>query len=396
VSEGLPLEGVKILDLFWVLAGPTATRMLADYGATVVRVETGRRPDTLRVSPPWQFSQPHPEGAAGFQSANANKLGLSLDLASEDGRAVFLDAVAWADVVTESFAPGVMAGLGLDYAELREHKPDLVMLSSCIMGQSGPWRDYSGFGRLAVSISGFQKLGSWPDRPPSGPFGAYTDAIASRYNAIAILAALEHRERTGEGQYIDLSQTEASLHFLAPAYLDWTLGGRQSMPCGNEHETHRPHGIYPAQGDDRWIALAVRDQAEWGALCELMGRPDLVERRDDAEATYRAVETWTSSRRAEDLEAELQAAGIPSHAVLDTPALYADPQLEHRGHYIEIEHEMYQTSTVESSRLLLSRTPARRPERALTVGRDNGFVLRELLGYSGEKIDALRRSGALE
>ncbi|GAG49278.1 unnamed protein product, partial [marine sediment metagenome] len=203
-SAGLPLAGVKILDLFWVLAGPTATRLLADYGASVVRIESMRHLDTLRVSPPWQFTAPHPEGAAGFQSANANKLGITVDLASEEGRGIVLDLVRWADVVAESFAPGVMESHGLGWETLRQLEPSLIMISSCIMGQTGPWRDFAGFGRLAVSVSGFQKLASWPGRPPSGPFGAYTDAIASRYNAAAILAALEHRQRTGEGQYIDL------------------------------------------------------------------------------------------------------------------------------------------------------------------------------------------------
>jgi crotonobetainyl-CoA:carnitine CoA-transferase CaiB-like acyl-CoA transferase len=395
-SSELPLAGIKILDLFWVLAGPTATRTLADYGATVVRVESRSRPDTLRVSPPWQFGQPHPEGAAGFQSANANKLGLSLDLQSDGGRAVFLDAVRWADVVTESFAPGVMAGLELDYEQLRAIKPDLIMLSSCIMGQTGPWRDYSGFGRLAVSIAGFQRLGSWPDRPPAGPFGAYTDAIASRYNAVSILAALDHRARTGEGQYIDLSQTEASLHFLAPAYLDWTLCGRVEEPCGNRHLRHRPHGVYPTRGEDRWIALAVRSDEEWTALCALMDREDLVGERDAFDRVEQALASWTSEQHAEAVEASLQGAGIPAHAVLDTPGLYVDAQLQHRGHFLEIEHEIYQTTTVESSRLILSRTPARLPKRALSLGRDNAYVLRELLGYSEERIEALAASGALE
>lgn len=395
-AGALPLEGVKVLDLFWVLAGPTATRSLADYGATVVRLETKSRPDTLRVSPPWQFSQPHPEGSAGFQSANANKLGLTLDLRSEAGREVFADALRWADVVTESFAPGVMAGLGLDYPRLRAIKPDIIMISSSIMGQTGPWKDYSGFGRLAVSIAGFQQLGSWPDRPPAGPFGAYTDAIASRYNAVSILAALEHRARTGEGQYIDLSQTEASLHFLAPAYLDWTLCGRPSVSRGNDHDRYHPHGVYPVLGEDAWIALAIRDDDEWRDLCQMMERADLLERRAERDLVEAALIAWSREQTAEVLEARLQAAGIPAHAVVDTPGLYADLQLQHRGHFIEIDHEMYQTTTVESSRLLLSRTPARVPERALSLGRDTDYVLRELLDYPEERIAALREAGALD
>jgi crotonobetainyl-CoA:carnitine CoA-transferase CaiB-like acyl-CoA transferase len=391
----LPLAGVKILDLFWVIAGPTATRLLADYGATVVRVESTRHLDTLRVSPPWQFSQPHPEGAAGFQSANANKLGVTIDLASEEGRGIAFDLVRWADVVTESFAPGVMESRGLGWERLREIKPDLIMLSSCIMGQSGPWRDFAGFGRLAVSLSGFQQLASWPDRPPSGPFGAYTDCIASRYIALAILAALEYRNRTGEGQMIDLSQTEAALHFLAPAFLDWTVNGHAQGAAGNDDGELFPHGMFPAAGEDRWVAVVVRNEDDWRALCDVIGRHDLLGRRDARAEVDAAIAAWTREREAAEVEAALQAVGVPAHSALDTPGLFADRQLHHRGHFIEIEHDIYSTTSVESSRLHLSRTPARKPERALSLGRDNRYVLETMLGYSRERIAELAARGVL-
>ena len=143
--------------------------MLADYGATVVHVETTKHPDTLRLIPPYRFNNPHPQGAGGFQSANANKLDLSLDLSSEAGREIVLELVKWCDVVTESFAPGVMTSLGFDYESLRKIKPDLIMISSCLMGQTGPWKDFAGFGNLAASVTGFQGLAQWPDAPPAGP-----------------------------------------------------------------------------------------------------------------------------------------------------------------------------------------------------------------------------------
>ncbi len=391
----LPLSGVKILDLFWVIAGPTATRTLADYGATVVRVESMRHIDTLRTTPPHQFSEPHPEGAIGFQSANANKLGITVDLASDEGRQIIFDLLSWADVVTESFAPGVMESLGLGWEELRKRKPDLIMISSCVMGQTGPWRDYAGFGRLAVSVIGFQLQASWPDRPPSGPFGAYTDAIASRYNAAAILAALEHRRRTSEGQHIDLSQAEASLHFLAPAFLDWTVNAHVQEPCGNTDGELFPHGMFPATGEDRWVAIAVRDDADWRALCDVIGRPDLLERRHARGDIEAEIAKWTSEREASAIEAALQARGVPAHVALDTPGLFTDPQIQHREHFIEIEHDIYPTTTVENSRLCLSRTPARRPERALSFGRDNRYVLETMLGYSPERIAELAANGVL-
>jgi crotonobetainyl-CoA:carnitine CoA-transferase CaiB-like acyl-CoA transferase len=391
----LPLAGIKILDLFWVIAGPVATRMLADYGATVIRVESSGHPDTLRVSPPWQYGQPHPEGAAGFQSANANKLGLSLDFSSEQGREILRDLVRWADVVTESFAPGVMAAHGLDWEKLRRIRPDLIMLSSCLMGQTGPWRDFAGFGRLAVSLSGFQRLGSWPDRPPSGPFGAYTDAIAARYNALSILAALEYRDRSGEGQYIDLSQVEASLHFLAPAILDWTRNGRVQGAVGNDDDDCSPHGMFPTVGEDRWVAIAVREDAEFRALCDLLERPDLLSRRGMRDEVDAALASWTRERDGRKVEEALQARGIAAHRALDTPGLFTDPQLRHRNHFLEIGHEIYPSTTIEGSRLSLSDSPARVPGRALSLGRDNRYILESLLDYSAERIEDLESRGVL-
>ena len=180
------------------------------------------------------------------------------------------------DVVTESFAPGVIERYGLGWETLREVKPDLVMISSCLLGQSGPWRDLTGFGNLAAAITGFQQLACWPGGPPAGPYAAYTDFIGVRYNALAILAALEYRDRTGLGQYIDMAQGEAALHFLAPAFLDYAAHGRVPPPSGNADRELHPHGIFPCAGEDAWVAIAVRDERDWRALCAAIGREDLL------------------------------------------------------------------------------------------------------------------------
>jgi len=394
-ESALPLAGVKILDLFWVIAGPAATRTLADYGATVVHVESSKHLDTLRVSPPWQFAQPHPEGGAGFQSANANKLGMTIDLSTEEGRAIVLDLARWADVVTESFAPGVMEARGLGYEQLRAVNPEVIMISSCIMGQTGPWRGFTGFGRLAASLAGFQPLASWPGMPPAGPFGAYTDAIASRYNALSILAALEYRARTGRGQYIDQSQTEAALHFIAPAFLDWTVNAHVTEATGNSDPGFSPHGMFPTAGKDRWIAIAIETEEEWRQLCAAMNRPDLSEQRANTETVDTAIKAWTTERQASDIEAQLQALGLRAHEALDTPGLYKDAQLQHRGHFIEIPHDIYQTTTIESSRLTLSHSKPQVPKGNLTLGRDNEKVLSEFLSYPEEKIEDLITRGIL-
>jgi benzylsuccinate CoA-transferase BbsF subunit len=337
-------------------------------------------------------------------STNAGKLCLTLDLGRDDARDVVRDLVRWADVVTESFSPGVMASLGLDYESLRAIKPDLIMISSCLMGQSGPMRDYAGFGQLSAAMAGFHDLTGWPDRPPAGPFGAYTDYVAVRYNTIAILAALDHRERTGEGQYIDMSQTEAALHFLGPALLDYTVNGRVRHAEGNADLTMCPHGVYAAAGDDRWVAVAVRDARDWSALCAAIDRADLAAEADLATSEGRrarqseldgAIEEWTRARDAFESETILQARGVPASAVMDMEDLHADPQLALRGHFVEIPHPTQGTTTVEASRFTLSRTPARLPDHAPTLGVDNERVLGDLLGYDAPRIEALQESGAL-
>jgi crotonobetainyl-CoA:carnitine CoA-transferase CaiB-like acyl-CoA transferase len=394
-SAAAPLEGVKVLDLFWVLAGPGSTRMLADYGATVVRVESATHLDTLRVIPPYHYSNPHPECSGAFQSANGNKLGISLDFSSAESREIVLDLVRWADVVTESFAPGVVDGYGLGYDALREIKPDLIMISSCLMGQTGPWRTFTGFGNLAATVTGFQQLASWPGSPPSGPYGAYTDFIAVRYNALAILAALEHRERTGEGQYIDHSQAESALHFMAPALLDYTVNGRVWGAAGNEDGDLFPHGMFEAAGDDRWVAIVVRSDAEWTALCEVIGRADLCERRDERAVVEDAISDWTRSRAPAEIEVALQARGVPVHEALDTLGLFEDPQIQQRGHFLTCEHSIFPTTTIEGTRLSLSRSPAKQPEHALSLGRDTRHVLETILGYAPARIDELLERDAL-
>src|SRR5262249_13441256 len=232
------------------------------YGATVVRVESTRRFDATRTVGPFHNGQPGAESSGLFFNMNAGKRMLTLDLSQEAGRAVVLDLVRWADVVTEAFSPKAMRAWGLDYESLRAVKPDLIMLSTCLMGQTGPMAQFAGFRNLAAAIVGFTNLAGWPDRPPAGPFGAYTDYVAPWFNAAAILAALEYRHRTGQGQYIDLSQAEAALQFLSPALLDTELNGRAQRQAGNRDGNYAPHGVYPTVGHDRWIAIAVTNEAQ--------------------------------------------------------------------------------------------------------------------------------------
>lgn len=405
MANELPLSDVNVLDLAWVMAGPAATRVLADYGATVVRVESATRIDTARTLVPYISNNVGPENSIRFQDINAGKLGVTLDMSKDEARDVVRDLVRWADVVVESFSPKVMRSWGLAYASLRAIKPDIIMLSTCLMGQTGPMSRFAGFGSLAAAISGFYDLTGWPDRPPAGPFGAYTDTIAPRFTAIAILAALEYRRRSGRGQYIDQAQGESALHFLTPALLDYATNGRTQSRRGNEDEMMSPHGVYPAAGDDRWVAIAVRNDDDWRALCDAMGRGELADdgrySTDEARRARRGeldaiVSSWTRERDASESETALQSRGVPSSAVQNSSAIYTDPQLAHRGQFLQVEHALHGATTIEGSHFHLSRTPARVERPAPLLGEHNQYVLEQLLGYGPERIAELVASGALE
>ena len=401
----LPLEDVKILDLMWALAGPGTTRTLADYGATVIRIETASRVDAARSVGPFHNNQPNNDGSGLFGTYNAGKLGLALDLSKPQARAVVLDLVRWADVVAESFSPKAMRAWRLDYESLREVKPDLIMLSSCLMGQTGPYATFAGFGNMAAAISGFYNICGWPDRPPSGPFSAYTDYVAPKFGAVAILAALEYRRRTGKGQYIDQSQAESALHFIAPAILDCAVNGRMTQGVGNDDPDHAPHGVYPALGEDRWVAIACRTEEHWRALAGVMNRSDLAGdqrfasfagRRTNRGELDAIIANWTGGLAPHEAEALLQRAGVPASAVQSGADVCHDPQMNRRGYFVELEHPTYGKTVVEGSRFMLSRTPAKIARSAPSLGRDSQYVLESILGYSEERIIELVTAGVLE
>ena len=276
------------------------------------------------------------------------------------------------------------------------------MLSTCLFGQTGPLRQIAGFGNMAAAIAGFSNLAGWPDRTATGVFGAYTDYIAPRYTAIAILAALEHRRRTGEGQYIDQSQAESAIHFLTPAILEYSVNRREPQRAGNADRDMAPHGVYPAAGDDQWAAIVCRNDTEWRSLCNVMGAGKLLE--DPRFATMDArianhavldaiIGNWTAGRTASEVEGSLQCAGVPAYQVQNSSQAWQDTQLEHRGHFIEIEHQTLGPTTVEGPRTHLSRTPGRVQGAAPSVGRDNQYVLEKILGYDPDRISDLAVAG---
>ena len=349
-------------------------------------------------------NQLDPDGSGLFANCNAGKLGIALDLGNPAAREVVHDLVRWADVVTESFSPKAMRAWGYDYESLRKINPAIIMLSTCLMGQTGPLSKIAGFGNMAAAISGFHNLTGWPDRPPSGVFGAYTDYISPRFTAMSILAALDHRRRTGQGQYIDQSQAECSIHFLGPAILDYTANGRVGVRAGNTDPAFAPHGVYPAAGDDQWVAIVCRNDGDWRNLCAAMeddarardpryttaaGR---LEHRDAIDASIAA---WTRGLDRASIESRLQARGVPAHCVQSSADAYGDAQLAHRGHFVALNHPRLGKFTVEGPRAKLSRTPAAVRRTAPSLGQDNQYVLETILGYDETRIGEVVASGAL-
>ena len=408
MANNLPLEDVKICDFMWVMAGPASTRILADYGATVVRIESPTRIDTARTLQPYLDNKLGPDSSGLFANCNAGKFGISLDLANPKSREVVHDLVRWADVVTESFSPKAMRAWGFDYESLRKVNPKIIMLSSCLMGQSGPLAKIAGFGNMAAAIVGFHNLTGWPDRPPAGVFGAYTDYVAPRFTAMALLAALDYRRRTGVGQYIDQSQAECAIHFLGPAILDYTVNGRIGERVGNSDPVFAPHGVYKTaqqdHDDDDWVAIACRDDDDWRRLCSAMKNESLArdprfataaDRREHRDAIDSSIAAWTRTLDAAAIESLLQSHNVPSHQVQNSKAAYSDPQLIHRRHFVQLEHPTLGKFTVEGPRAKLSGTPAKVRRPAPTLGQDNQYVLEKILNYDETQITELVSSGAL-
>jgi crotonobetainyl-CoA:carnitine CoA-transferase CaiB-like acyl-CoA transferase len=397
-----PFDGLKVVDLAWVVAGPAIGRVLADYGATVIRIESAKRVDTARLMGPFPDGKLDREHSALYETYNAGKLGLELDLAQEEAQAIVRDLVTWADVLVESFAPGQMQRWGLGYETLRAINPHLVMLSTSLMGQSGPYVAFAGFGNIGAAVSGFQNIVGWPDALPIGPFGPYTDFVGPRFALAALLAALDHRGDKGQGCWIDVSQAEAGMQFLAPAIADFAATGRITSAMGNRDPQMAPHGVFPALGEDRWIALAVRDDAEWSLLARTVGGeaklPDFVTlagRKAGEDQLEAIIGAWTAGQSPEALEAALQGLGIPAHVVANSTDMMSDAQLASRGHFVWLKHERGGKSLIEASRFMLSATPAAYRRTAPAYGRDNEYVLRQILGHDDERISRLRATNVL-
>ncbi len=398
-SNNLPLAGLKVLEFSWVIATPSAVRILADYGATVVKVETESRPDTMRTVNPFVDEEPHPDNSVGYGVYNAGKRSISLDLSKPESREVVLDLLKWADITTESFSPGSFGRMGYDYDVLSELNPGLIMLSSSLLGQTGPFSRLAGYGFMAAAIAGFYEIAGWPDRDPAGPYGPYTDYLAPRVVVAVLMAALEQRKQTGRGCYIDFSQTESALHYLSPAILDACVNGRTAQRCGNDDPLMSPHGVFASDGEDTWIAIACTDEM-WPALAGVIGKDDWVglsqaQRRTRESDIADAITVWTQARSNEAAAIELQAGGVDAYPVNDAQGCCDDPQFTHRQHHIEVPQSYRGTMWTHNCRTRLGRTPAQVWRGGPCLGEDNFEVLNDYLGYDEDKIANLAAAEVL-
>lgn len=379
-------EGTRIVELGTGAAGPIAVRYFAEHGATVIRVESRSRPDFLRMHTQRPDDPCGLDGSDMFDALNVGKHSVTLNLKHPEGVALARRLIGWADAVAENFAPRAMRGLGLDYASLAPDHPDLVMVSSCLQGQTGPHRDYPGFGGQGSALSGYNLLTGWPDREPVGPYGTITDSLAPRFVATALAAGLLDSRRTGRGVHLDVSQVEAAVYSLTPWVLDYVVNGHVGLRQGNRSDRFALHGVFACQGDDRWVAIACWDDADCERMARVMG-VDV--------ATEDLVAGWTEQRDAAAVADELQRVGVEAVPVADFADAAADPQLAHRGHFVELEHACMGPCGYERNGFRLSDAPAGYHRPSPLLGEHNEWVLGEILGIASRDRARLRDAGAL-
>ena len=402
-----PLDGLKVLDFSWVIAGPFTTKYLAEHGATVVRIESSKRPDPLRSVEPYRDGVWGINRSGFFANYNPNKYGISVDMRHPRARELALRMVSWAEVVTENFTPGTMERWGLGYEQLKETNPGVVMFSTSMMGRGGPTERQPGFGHVLTSLAGLTHITGWPDREPVNPFGPYTDFIGPKFAVPSILAALDYRNRTGNGVHLDMSQLESAIHFYSPFFLDYTVNGREQSRSGNRDPGATPHGVYSCKGQDRWIAIACFTDQEWQALRRVIDPAEqgwayqeqfssLGNRKSHEDELDRMLGQWTNEREAKELMIVLQSAKVPAGVVNDSRDLFEDPQLQLRNHFQFPEHPELGRYATDRSEFNLSKTPGDLDRPAPLLGQHTEYALKELFGLSQEEYQSYKNDGVLE
>ncbi|MDA0365525.1 MAG: CoA transferase [Chloroflexi bacterium] len=407
------LEHIRICDFTGQLAGAGATKYLAAFGAQVIRIEDPTnegRWDILRGQQPFKDERQGINLGGSFNNHNTEKLGITLNLRTERGRELIRELVAISDVVSENFAAGVFDRLGLSYEDLRKIRPDIIYVSNCGFGHSGPYVNFKTWGPIVQAVSGLTFSSGLPEQPPAGWGYSYMDHTGGYYMAMAIMMAIHHRNVTGEGQWVDMSCTEAGASLNGPAMLDYTVNGRRlrraGMPNSNRNQSPpmAPHGIYPAEGDDNWIAIACRNEDDWQALCSVVAEPwtadarfvDLTTRLAHEDELDEHVAAWTRARERFATAAALQAAGLPATAVqrpeerVDHDADTAEWGLWPTAHHTEMGDVR-----VDGLAVHLSESDWEITRGAACLGEHNEYVFGELLGVSPAELRSMKEEGVV-
>jgi len=407
-SDHIPrkaLEGVKVAAFIQGVAGPLAAVILAGYGAQVLRIESRTRLEWERQSGgPYVGNKPSHDSAAGYLSANAGELGISLNLKHPKAMEVMTRVIKWADVVMENFSGGTMVRMRLGYEDLKKIKPDIIMLSAAIYGQTGPFAGVGGYGGTLTALTGLPHITGFPDQTPQFPGFAITDYIAPRANVLAIVAALDHRRRTGRGQYIDAAQVESTIPLLTPILLEYQVNGREATRMGNRSTYAAPHSVYRCKGDERWCAITVFTDEEWQRFGQVIGSPawtrdpefaTLTDRLKNVDKLDRLVEEWTVNYPPEEVMTLMQNAGVAAGVVQGGPDLGRDPQLRHRQFYCKLDHPGMGDFTYGGLPAQFSETPYE-IRRAPFLGEHNEEVYLSKLGMSAEEFARLTAEGVFE
>ncbi|MGW0810877.1 CaiB/BaiF CoA transferase family protein [Nonomuraea sp. NPDC002799] len=398
-----PLSGVRVADFCWVGAGSFTTKLLADHGADVIKVESRAKVDGIRLSPPFAGGRAGVDRSGYFADRNTSKRSLALNLKTEEGRELARRLVAESDVVANNFTPGTMDRFGLGWEDVRRINPGAVYLAMSMQGDSGPERDHLGYGITISALVGLHHFTGLPGRAPVGTGTNYPDHVPNPcHAAFAVLAALRHRRRTGQGQYIDIAQTEPTIAVLGPLLMDWTVNGRDIGPQGNDHPRRAPHGVYRCAGQDRWIAISVLRDEQWEPLVRVLALDVPPEWRHEAER-HRArdrlnelIGAAVAARDADALARELREAGVPAGVVQNSADLVDhDPQLAAREHWLRLDHPEMGTTLYNAPPFRLTGDPVRLRHPAPLLGQHTDEVCREVLGLDDAQIAACREAGAL-
>ncbi len=404
MASRAPLAGLRVADFTWVWAGPFCTLQLAHLGAEVIRVETATRPCVTRLLPPFADFEPGPNRSGYFNQYNQGKKSIALDLKRPEAIEAAKRLCAASDIVVENFAAGVMDRMGLGWEVLHGLRPDLVMIALSGYGATGPDSDKVSYGPAQVPLSGMSSVTGYRGFPPMHVGISYGDPTGGLHGAVAVLAALIHRARTGQGQYIDLSQWETSMAVLPEAIAAWTMNGTAPERDGNRDPDMAPHGVFRAAGEDRWVAIAVEDDAAWARFATAIGKPGLAAdpryataaaRKRNEDALEEVVTAWTAMYSPEEVTETLQAAGVGAFVAATNHDLADDPHLNARGFFVELPHPVVGTRKHAGVPWRMSESDCRVRRAAPCLGADTDQVLRDVCGYSEAEVARLREVQAL-